>query len=76
MYSSAIALIGALVYGAADFLGGLAAQRLRSIVVTAVAAFTGLLLLLLAYPVNAATAVTTMDRSRFAASPPRKSAAP
>lgn len=51
MYSSAIALIGALVYGAADFLGGLAAQRLRSIVVTAVAAFTGLLLLLVAYPV-------------------------
>src|SRR6187431_2859373 len=50
MYSSALALLGALVYGAADFLGGLAAKRLRSIVVTAVAAATGLMLLAVAYP--------------------------
>ncbi|MFH8249359.1 EamA family transporter [Microbacterium sp. B2969] len=52
MLAAAVALAGALVYGSADFLGGLAAKRLRSIVVTAVAAATGLVLLLLAaYPV-------------------------
>jgi drug/metabolite transporter (DMT)-like permease len=45
-----IALAGALVYGSADFLGGLAAKRLRSIVVTAVAAASGLVLLLALYP--------------------------
>lgn len=46
-----VALLGALVYGSADFLGGLAARRLRSIVVTAVAALAGLVLLLGVYPV-------------------------
>lgn len=51
MISAAIALAGALVYGAADFLGGLAARRLRSIAVTAVAAVSGLILLGLALPV-------------------------
>ena len=50
MFPAALALGGALVYGAADFLGGLAAKRLRSIVVTAVAAATGLMLLAVAYP--------------------------
>jgi drug/metabolite transporter (DMT)-like permease len=45
-----LSLAGAIVYGSADFLGGLAAKRLRSIVVTAVAAATGLVLLLAAYP--------------------------
>ena len=50
MFPAFVALAGALVYGAADFLGGLAAKRLRSIVVTAVAAVTGLGLLALAYP--------------------------
>ncbi len=50
MFPAALAFGGALVYGAADFLGGLAAQRLRSIVVTALAAATGLVLLALAYP--------------------------
>ena len=38
---SLLAFAGALVYGSADFLGGLAARRLRSIVVTAVAAASG-----------------------------------
>ncbi|WP_106816827.1 EamA family transporter [Microbacterium timonense] len=42
MLSALLALIGAVVYGSADFLGGLAARRLRSIVVTAVAAVAGL----------------------------------
>lgn len=51
MFPAVLALSGALVYGAADFLGGLAARGLRSIVVTAVAAATGLVLLALAYPV-------------------------
>lgn len=45
MISALLALVGALVYGAADFLGGLAAKRLRSIVVTAVAAVSGVLAL-------------------------------
>ncbi len=49
--SAALALIGALVYGSADFLGGLAARRLRSIFVTAVAALSGLVALVLAQPV-------------------------
>lgn len=50
MFAAVIALSGALVYGAADFLGGLAAKRLRSLVVTAVAAASGLIALLLAHP--------------------------
>ncbi|MBU4465284.1 MAG: EamA family transporter [Actinobacteria bacterium] len=50
MFSAVLALFGALVYGSADFLGGLAAKRLRSMVVTAVAAISGLVLLALAYP--------------------------
>lgn len=50
MLSAALALVGAVVYGAADFLGGLAAKRLRSIVVTAVAAASGLVFLLLLLP--------------------------
>lgn len=50
MISALLALTGALVYGAADFFGGLAAKRLRSIVVTAVAALSGLVALLIAQP--------------------------
>ncbi|MBB2975072.1 putative membrane protein [Microbacterium endophyticum] len=50
MFSAVIALVGALVYGSADFLGGLAARRLKAVVVTATAAGSGLLLLLIAAP--------------------------
>lgn len=50
MLSAALALFGALVYGSADFLGGLAARRLRSIVVTAAAAASGLAALAIAQP--------------------------
>ncbi|WP_127819171.1 EamA family transporter [Microbacterium sp. CPCC 204701] len=50
MLSAALALVGALVYGSADFLGGLAARRIRSIVVTAVAAASGLVALAIAQP--------------------------
>ncbi|WP_137846119.1 EamA family transporter [Microbacterium sp. 2FI] len=50
MYSAALALVGALIYGAADFFGGLAAKRLRSIVVTCAAAVSGLVALVLTLP--------------------------
>lgn len=50
MVSASVALIGAFIYGAADFVGGLAARRLRSIVVTATAALSGLVLLLALVP--------------------------
>ncbi len=50
MLSAALALLGAFVYGAADFLGGMAARRMRSIVVTCVAAASGLVVILLAAP--------------------------
>jgi len=58
MPAAAIALVGALVYGSADFLGGLAAKRLRSIVATAVAAASGLVLLLVLYPLLGGTWTT------------------
>ncbi len=50
MLSAGLALVGAIIYGAADFLGGLAAKRLRSIVVTSVAAASGFVVLTLALP--------------------------
>ncbi len=40
----------ALVFGSADFLGGLASKRISSLRVTAIAAAVGLVLLLAAYP--------------------------
>jgi drug/metabolite transporter (DMT)-like permease len=45
-----IGLVGALIFGAADFLGGVAAKRISSIRVTAIAAVAGLVALLLALP--------------------------
>ncbi|MBA8815580.1 putative membrane protein [Microbacterium halimionae] len=50
MFSAVVALVGALIYGSADFLGGLAARQLKAIVVTATAAGSGLMLLLVAAP--------------------------
>lgn len=50
MQSAILGVLGAIVYGSADFLGGLAARRLRSVTVTAIAAVAGLLALLLVYP--------------------------
>jgi drug/metabolite transporter (DMT)-like permease len=50
MLSAGLALVGAIIYGAADFLGGLAAKRLRSIVVTSAAAASGFVVLVLALP--------------------------
>lgn len=60
MISAGVAFVGAIVYGAADFFGGLAARRLRSIVVTAVAAASGLAFLLIALPFSG-TAWTAAD---------------
>lgn len=50
-----IGLVGALIFGSADFLGGLAAKRISSIRVTALAAVTGLVALLLALPLIGGT---------------------
>ncbi|WBM79254.1 EamA family transporter [Cryobacterium breve] len=50
MLTALVGLAGALIYGSADFLGGLAAKRLSAVLVTAVAASSGLLVLLLALP--------------------------
>jgi len=46
-----LGVTSALIFGAADFFGGLAAQRIPAIRVTAVAASAGLVTLLIAYPV-------------------------
>ncbi|WP_353826649.1 EamA family transporter [Agromyces sp. SYSU T0242] len=51
MLTAALALTGALVYGAADFLGGLAAKRMSTLLVTALAAVSGLVLMIVALPV-------------------------
>lgn len=46
-----IGMSSALVFGSADFLGGLASKRISSLRVTAIAAAVGLVLLFLAYPI-------------------------
>lgn len=51
MLTVLIGLGGALIFGAADFLGGLASKKISSIRVTAIAAVAGLAILLLALPV-------------------------
>jgi drug/metabolite transporter (DMT)-like permease len=50
MLTAIVGLAGALLYGAADFLGGIASRRMSSIRVTALAAVSGLVVLLLALP--------------------------
>jgi drug/metabolite transporter (DMT)-like permease len=50
MITVVIGLASAFVYGAADFLGGAAARRISAVRVTAVAAVSGLVLLLVALP--------------------------
>jgi drug/metabolite transporter (DMT)-like permease len=45
-----LGLAGALIYGTADFIGGSAAKRISPIRVTAIGAFSGLVVLLLALP--------------------------
>lgn len=51
MPAAALGLLGAFVYGSADFLGGVAARRIGPLRTTAVGAVAGLVLLLLALPV-------------------------
>lgn len=48
--TSLLGLAGALIYGSADFLGGIASRRISPIKVTAISAFSGLAVLLLAFP--------------------------
>ncbi|MBM7505830.1 EamA family transporter [Agromyces aurantiacus] len=50
MLTAALSLTGALVYGAADFLGGLASKRMSAILATAIAAVAGLVVMLIALP--------------------------
>lgn len=55
MLAVLLGLGGALVYGAADFMGGLAARRISAVRVTALGAVSGLLLLLVAAPLVGGT---------------------
>ena len=50
MFTVVIGIGSALIFGSADFLGGLASKRMSSILATAIAAVTGLVVLLLALP--------------------------
>jgi drug/metabolite transporter (DMT)-like permease len=50
MLTAVFSLTGALVFGAADFLGGLAAKRVSALLVTATAALSGFVLLVVAAP--------------------------
>ncbi|WP_395245646.1 EamA family transporter [Agromyces sp. MMS24-K17] len=50
MLTAVLSLTGALVYGAADFLGGLAAKRISAILATALGAASGLAMLLVVLP--------------------------
>ncbi|MBK9697585.1 MAG: DMT family transporter [Propionibacteriaceae bacterium] len=49
---AAIGITAAFVFGCADFLGGLAAQRSHAVLVTGVSALTGLVLLLASWPLT------------------------
>ena len=72
MLTAVFSLAGALVFGAADFLGGLAAKRVSSVLVTAVAAATGFVLLAAAAPfLGGAGARTTCSGACSPASPAR-----
>ncbi|QWT24272.1 DMT family transporter [Subtercola sp. PAMC28395] len=51
MIPTLLGITGALVYGSADFLGGLASKRLNPVLVTALAAASGLAILLAVYPI-------------------------
>jgi drug/metabolite transporter (DMT)-like permease len=49
MVAVIVGLLGALVYGSADFVGGIASKRISPIRVTAIGGVSGLVVLLLAY---------------------------
>ncbi|MFE6965570.1 EamA family transporter [Agromyces sp. NPDC057679] len=52
MLTAVLSLTGALVFGAADFLGGLAAKRIGAVLATAVASLAGFVGLALATPLS------------------------
>jgi drug/metabolite transporter (DMT)-like permease len=51
MLTVIVGISSALVFGSADFLGGLAARRMSSVLATAIAALVGLVALVIALPV-------------------------
>jgi drug/metabolite transporter (DMT)-like permease len=51
MLTVTIGLVGALIFGAADFLGGLASKRVSALRVTAIVAASGLVVLVAAMPI-------------------------
>ena len=51
MLTVVVGITSALIFGAADFLGGLAAKRMSAILTTAVASLTGFVVLAIALPV-------------------------
>lgn len=55
MLTAVLSLTGALVFGAADFLGGLAAKRIGAVLATAVAGLAGFVALALVTPVVGST---------------------
>lgn len=55
MLTAVFSLTGALVFGAADFLGGLAAKRISAVLATAVAALTGFVALAAVSPLIGGT---------------------
>ncbi|WP_431245716.1 EamA family transporter [Leifsonia xyli] len=55
MPAAALGLLSALVYGSADFFGGVAARRIGPVRTTAVGAVSGLLLLVLSLPIAGGT---------------------
>lgn len=55
MFAVIFGVTSALIFGAADFFGGLGAKRIPAIRVTALAGATGLVTLLIAYPVIGGT---------------------
>jgi drug/metabolite transporter (DMT)-like permease len=55
MLTVIIGLSSALVFGSADFLGGLAARRMSAVLATAIAALVGLVVLCVALPVIGGT---------------------
>lgn len=55
MPAAVLGLLSALVYGSADFLGGVAARRIGPVRTTAIGAVSGLALLLLALPLVGGT---------------------
>jgi drug/metabolite transporter (DMT)-like permease len=55
MLTVVIGLVSALVFGSADFLGGLASRRMSAVLTTAIVALAGLVVLLLGLPLFGGT---------------------